>query len=82
MSSATMAPNKEQVLTAVEVQARIGCLTVVYGDKPQIDIGSVDLRNMAAGTALLTGTGDISLDGFHSQTLELNSSSKVTRLAF
>lgn len=133
MSSTTMAPNKEQVLTAVDVQAKVGCLTVVYGDKPQIEIGpklanhasvswdngtltyrddfaehdltfdeidseeykiaitlptgltiknvsvevgigSVDLRNMVAGTVLLTGTGNISLDGFHSETLELNSS--------
>ena len=109
-----MAPNKKQVLTTVDVQAKVGCLTVVYGNKPQIEIGpklaehgltfdeidseeykiaitlptgltiknfsvevgigSVDLRNMVAGTVLLTGTGNISLDGFHSETLELNSS--------
>lgn len=133
MSSTIMAPNKEQALIAVDVQAKVGYLTVVYGDKPQIEIGSklvdhasvswdngvltyrddfadhdlsfdeidseeykiaitlptgltiknfsvevgigsIDLRNMVADTALLTGTGNISLDGFHSETLELNSS--------
>lgn len=131
-NSAITAPHKEQDLTAVDVQATIGCLTIAYGDKPQIEIGSkladhasvswdngtltyrddfeehnlsfdeidseeckiaiilptgltlkklsielgigmVHLQNVTADTALFTGTGNINLDGFHSQTLELNS---------
>ena len=133
MSSTIMAPNKEQALIAIDVQAKVGYLTVVYGDKPQIEIGSklvdhasvswdngvltyrddfadhdlsfddidsedykiaitlptnleiktlsvkvgigsIALQNMMVDTALLTGTGKINLDGFRSETLELNSS--------
>lgn len=132
MNSAITTPQKEQDLTAVDVQATIGCLTIAYGDKPQIEIGpkladhasvswdngtltyrddfeennlsfdeidsedckiaiilptgltlktlsielgmgTVHLQNVTADTALFTGAGNVNLDGFHSQTLELNS---------
>lgn len=132
LKSTVTLPDKEQALTAVDVQATVGCLTIIYGDKPQIEIGSklvdhssiswgngtltyrddlaehdrlleeidsedcmiaitlptnltlktlsvemgigsVDLHGLTADTSLLTVTGKINLNGFHSQTLELNS---------
>lgn len=39
----------------------------------EVGIGSVDMQNMMADTALFSGMGEISLDGFYSQTLELSS---------
>lgn len=132
LNSTVTRPKNGQDISAIDVQATIGYLTVAYGDKPQIEIGPkladhasvswdngmltyrddfaehnlsfdeidsedckiaitlptgltlktlsielgigmVHLQNVTADTALFTGAGKINLDGFHSQTLELNS---------
>lgn len=55
-----MAPNKGQALIAVDVQAKVGYLTVVYGDKPQIEIGSklVDHASVSWDNGTLTYRDD------------------------
>lgn len=132
MNSTVTRPKNAQDISAIDMQATIGYLTVAYGEKLQVEIGPkladhasvswdngtltyrddfaehnlsfdeidsedckiaitlptgstlktlsielgigiVHLENVTADTALFTGAGKINLDGFHSQTLELNS---------